>query len=72
MRMNKEESVMWFEHHGRFYKVLAVFKNADGVNDANLYMQSNKDTSLLAVTKDYLILANVNDSGVESLGKAPK
>lgn len=58
---------MWFEHYGRFYKVLAVFKNnADGVNETNGYMQSNKDTALLAVTDDYLILANINDSGVDS------
>ncbi len=64
---------MWFELYGRFYKVLAVFKNNDdGVNEANRHMQSNEGTALLAVTDDYLILANINDSGVDSLGKAPK
>lgn len=73
MRKNKEEGVMWFELCGRFYKVVAVFKNTDdGVNEANGYMETNKDAALLAVTDDYLVLASVNDQGIESLGKALK
>ena len=47
-------------HYGRWYQVVAIFTN---VEDANTFMTTHPDTSVLAHYGNSIILVNTDDLG---------
>ena len=59
MKLAKEH-MMYFRSMGKAFRITAIFTDMDQAND---YMEKNRDEGLIAEVAPYLFLANLYDHG---------
>lgn len=60
----QDHQTIYVRSMGKDLRVTAVFTNDD---DANTYMEKNRDEGVIAVYGDVVFLANVYDHGTKTL-----
>ena len=56
------EQIMYVRSMGKALRVVAIFRTDD---EANAFMEKNRDTGVVAVFGDLVLVANLYDKGVK-------